>query len=105
MSYESLLVHECYLGTPASSQNSLGEWKFSWTYSATATKCRMSPISDTERVTSPGRFDNVMYRAFFEPDVTIDIEYRVKYNNNYYRIVDVRLDSSASHYSVLMAKI
>jgi hypothetical protein len=105
MSFQSLLIHSCYIAPPASSQNTLGEWKFSWTYSTTATDCRMSPISDSERISSPGRFDNVSYRAFFMPDITIDLEYRLKYNNEYYRIIDVRLDSSSHHYSALVSKI
>ena len=105
MSFESLLVHSCYKGTPASSQNSLGEWKFSWTYSSTATVCRVQPISDSERIQSPGRFDNVKSRVYFKPTETINLAYRLKYESEYYQIMDLRFDSSHHHLQALISQV
>ena len=105
MSFESLLVHSCYFGVPASSQNTLGEWEFSWTYSTTATDCRVVPITDRERISSPGRFDNVMSRIYFKPDETIHLDHRLKYGSEFYTLVDLRFDSSSHHQQAFVTKL
>lgn len=105
MSFESLLIHTCYFGIPGSSQNTLGEWKYSWSYITSGVKCRAVPITDRDRVSSPGRFDDVSYRMYFLPSETINLDYNIKYNSNYYRIVDLRFDSSSHHQQALLAGI
>ena len=73
MTYESLLTHSSYLRTKASSQNAFGEWVYTWTTSTTTTPCRMSPITATERIEYPGRFEDVKYRGFFKAGASISI--------------------------------
>jgi hypothetical protein len=104
MSFDSLLIHHCYLGTPASSQNTLGEWQVTWAYSSDTTDCRVQPIMDSERITSPGRYDGVTSRIYFNPDVSVYLGYRIKYKSEYYRIIDLRFDSSAHHQQALVAQ-
>jgi len=105
MSFEGLLVHTCYLAPPASSQNSLGEWKYTWTYSNTGTVCRVVPVSDTEQEQSPGRFDRGMSRIYFKPTTTIELGYKIKYGNEYYQIVDLHSDSSNHHKTALVSEL
>jgi hypothetical protein len=105
MSYDSLLIHECYLGTPASSQNSLGEWKVTWSYSTTHTDCRVQPITERERITSPGRFDDVTSRIYFKSTADVNLGDKVKYGSDYFRIIDCRFDSSSHHKQALVAQI
>jgi hypothetical protein len=105
MSFDSLLVHTCYIAAPTSSQNSLGEWKYSWSYSSTGTVCRVQPITDTERIQSPGRFDNVVSRIYFKSTETIALGNRIKYGDEFYQIVDLRFDSSAHHRQALVMQL
>ena len=105
MSYAGLLIHECYVGTQVQTPNSLGEVKITWVYSSVPVQCRVIPISDRERITSPGRFDNVSYRIYFYPDVNINLGDKLMYNSEHYRIIDIHNDSSSHHRQALVAQV
>ena len=104
MTFDSLLIHKCYLGTKSTTSNSLGEIKESWSYS-TSTKCRMSPISDSERIQMSGKYENVRFTAFFKEDANISNGNRIKYNGQEYLITASHLDSSSHHITALIMEL
>ncbi|MBE3094892.1 MAG: hypothetical protein IMZ52_07650 [Actinobacteria bacterium] len=97
MTFSSLLVHNSYIQTKYSSQNSLGEWLFTYSSSSTPFACRMSPLSAMERIDLTGRFDDVRYRCFCEPDIDLTVDNRLVYNSETYRVKEVITDSSYHH--------
>ena len=97
MTFDSLLIHTCYLGIKTTTTNALGEIKESWSYSTTATKCRMSPVSASQKLELPGEYQDVKYLAFFKPDVNISAGDRIKFNGNEYLIKSASLDSTSHH--------
>ena len=105
MGYSNFLTHSCYIQTKASSQNYLGEWEYIWTSATTTTKCRMSPISAAERKDYPGRFDDVTFRGFFEPDSGVTVDNRIVYDSNTYLVREMILDSKEHHISTLLARL
>lgn len=106
MSYDSLTdIHSCYIGTKSSSQNSLDEWTYTWTYSSTETKCRMSPITAKERIELPGKYEDVSFRGFFKSGTSITISNRIRYNSADYRIRELYYDSSRHHISTMLSKM
>ena len=96
MSYESLLIHNCNLGTKSSSQNYLGEWSFSWTYSTAESSCRIIPLSAKSRLEIQGIFDDVKYKVYF-PSGTITKDNRLRFNSSNYRVREILHDSSYHH--------
>lgn len=105
MTFKSLLTHSIYLRTRASSQNSWGEWTFTYTTATTATKCRLSPISASERLDSTGKYDNVKYKCFTEEDVSIDRDQEISDGTNSYRVKETITDSSSHHKTSLLILI
>jgi len=105
MTFESLLEHNCYLVTKASSQNYFNEWTFTWTDSTTITKCRMVPVSAFERIDTQGRLDDVRYKGYFLSGTSISVDNRVKYNNNYYRVKECYYDSSFHHITTILSEL
>lgn len=103
MSFDGLLIHICYIQTSASSQNSLGEWTYTWTDSSVSTECRMSPITYSERIELPGKFDDVTYRGFFKSGA-ISIDDRLKFRDKIYRVKESILDSESHHLSTLLVE-
>ena len=105
MSYNSLLVHSCYIQTKATSQNYLGESTYTWTSASSTTKCRMSPISASERIEYPGRFEDVTFRGFFKNDAGVTIDNRIVYDGNTYTVKEKILDSKGHHISTLLVEL
>jgi len=97
MTFESLLNDNCYIGTHTSSQNTLGEWLDSWTYSTTKTKCRFQPYTEGITMGYAGEFVNLQDRIFLLSSSSITKYDRILYNSDYFRIRDLRFDSSKHH--------
>ena len=109
MTYDSLLIHTCYRGWATSSQNSLGEWKYAWTY-AHSSQCRASPLTASQRVEFVGLFDNVTYTLFLPSGSGFKITSpsgmnRVLFEGKYYKINDLRYDSSHHHITALISEL
>jgi hypothetical protein len=105
MSFEGLLNQTCQLSTPASSQNSLGEWLYTWTYSSDDTKCRVVTTTAEETQRLPGKFNRVSLRMYLLSSAQIEDGYRLQYGNDEYLVRDVRLDSSFHHKTALLEKL
>jgi len=105
MSFESLLIHRVYLGSYTSSQNYLGEWKHNYSYSTDSTKCRLSPVTATQKTSNPGILDDVKYKAIFPSGTSISTGGRVKYNSNEYIVKECYYDSSHHHISCLLSEL
>ena len=102
MSLDALLIHNVYLQSKTTSNDAWGESIETWTTSSTATKCRMSPISNEMRMQSMGRFENVDYEAFFASGTNITTNNRVVYDGNTYLVRGVKKDSINHHIEALL---
>jgi len=89
----------------SSSQNTLGEWKLSWIYGTSPVSCRASPITAEQRVELAGLYDNVRYTLFLPSSSHITINNRIVYEGDYYRINDIRFDSSHHHLTALISQL
>jgi hypothetical protein len=105
MSFESLLNSSLYLRTRYSSQNLLGEWEFAYSSSSTPTKCRVMPLTASERIDTTGLFDNVKYKCFCLSSASISRDSQVMYNNELYRVKETLMDSSHHHRTGLLQLI
>jgi len=105
MSYEGLLNNSIYLRTKYSSQNVLGEWTFSYSSASDSTKCRLSPLSASERIDKTGLYDDVRYKCFCLSSSSIDRDNQVVYRNKNYRVKEVIIDSSHHHKTALLKEI
>ncbi len=105
MSFESLLNNGIYLRTRYSSQNLLGEWEYAYSSSTTLTKCRIAPITASERIDTTGLFDNVRYKCFCLSSAQITRDSQVSYNNELYRVKEVLQDSNFHHKTGLLQLI
>jgi hypothetical protein len=105
MTFESLLVHRCNLGTATSSQNTLGEWEYSWTYAAAETKCRKVPLTYEERLQLGGLFEGAQDALYFVSGVSIDSGDRVKLASQEYLVRDCTMDSSSHHKRAIVTKL
>jgi len=105
MSYEGLLRHSMYLENKYSSQNSLGEWTYTYSSSSSPTECRMSPLSASERLDQTGRFDDVKYKCFCLSSSSITRNNRLSWNDEYYRIKEVILDSQGHHKTAYLIQV
>jgi len=105
MTYEELLNTNIYLRTRTSSQNVIGEWTYTYTTSSTPTKCRMSPLSASERIDNSGLYDDVRYKCFCLSSSSIDRDSQATYNGENYRVKEVIIDSSFHHKTALLKLI
>jgi len=105
MTYEGLLNNNILLRTRASSQNSLGEWTYSYTNATTSTKCRVSPLSATERIDQTGLYDDVRYKCFCLSSAAITRDSQIVYRGENYRVKEVIIDSSGHHKTALIKLI
>lgn len=105
MTFNSLLNKSVSLQTKASSQNSLGEWSYSYTSASTPTICRLSPLSASERMNTTGRYDDVRFKCYLESGATITRDNRLIYNSETYRIKEAYLDSESHHITALLVLI
>lgn len=77
MTYDSLTnEHSVYIGTKTTTTNEFGESTETWSYSSTITKCRLSPISLSDRIEMGGRFEDIKYRGFFKSGTAIYLNSR-----------------------------
>jgi len=106
MSYDSLLIHTCYIGTETTSTNEFGELKpSSWSYSSTGTLCRFSPLTLREQSEIGGKYENISYRVFFKSGASVTLGGRIRYNSEDYLIRERYYDSSGHHITCLLEKI
>lgn len=105
MSFESLLNNSIYLRTRYSSQNILGEWSYTYSSSSTPTKCRIMPITASERIDTTGLFDNVKYKCFCLSSSSISRDSQIEYRSEYYRVKEVLMDSNFHHKTGLLQLI
>ena len=98
-----ILNSTIYKNVAYSSQNSFGEWAFSYsTQTATGIKCRVSEISAQERVLEPGRFIDTRYKAYMKASENVSTGDRFVYKNELYRVKEVKPDSSGHNQMVLL---
>ncbi len=105
MSYETLLNNVLYKTTKASSQNQLGEWTYTYTDSTTKTKCRMVPITISERIERPGIFDDVKYTCYCVSSAGLTTNSTITYQGVNYRVKACEFDSSFHHQKALLSLI
>ena len=105
MSFDSLLVNECTLQTSYSSQNEWKDWTYTYSSASTATKCRLTPISEFERIESMGRFDDVRYFGYFQSSAAITEGNRLTYQGGTYIIRESSIDATGHHKEVLISEI
>jgi hypothetical protein len=105
MTFESLLNNSIYLRTRYSSQNLLGEWEYAYSSSSILTKCRIAPLTASERIDSTGLFDNVKFKCYCLASSSINRDSQVMYNNELYRVKEVIIDSSSHHKTGLLQLI
>ena len=103
MSFESLLENTCNLGTASSSQNYLGEWNYTYSYSTEDTKCRLVPIKYEEMRELQGAYDDVRYKIYFLSSCSVSAGDRLQINSNKYRVRDVHTDSSITYKVALVS--
>ena len=102
MTFESLLEDEIYLQTTASSQNELGEWEYTYTTISTAINARMVPISDVDRRTIAGRWEDATLKAYVDYSVSVSPGDRIVYNSDTYLVDNVVWDSSKHHKTLIL---
>ena len=105
MSFSSLLEHNCYIQTRASSQNDIREWNYTYTTGTSKTKCRFSPLTAMERINNTGRYDDVSYKVGFEYDSDVERDSRLVYNNHIYRVKEVLIDSNFHHRTAYVTQL
>lgn len=105
MAYKALLIHTCYIGTKTTTYNEFGEPIEDWTYSSEPIICRFQPINLSDRVEMGGRFEDIRYKVFFEEGVSVYLDSRIKYNNEYYVVNERYYDSSGHHITCLVAEL
>ena len=103
MTFEGLLNDN--LRTRYSSQNLLREWNYTYSSSTTPTKCRVSPLSASERIDRTGLYDNVAYKCFCLSSASITRDSQIEYASEYYRVKQVIQDSSFHHKTGLLQLI
>ena len=105
MSYNDLLVNSCYIQTAASSQNEWLDWTYTYTTATAAIKCRMTAVSEFERIDDTGRFDDIRYFGYFESDASISEGNRLVYDSKTFVIREVVNDSASHHKEALLSEI
>jgi len=105
MSYESLLNNNVYLRTRYSTTNELGEPIYTYSSSSTPTKCRMVPITVSNRIENPGLFDDVRYTCYSLSSSGITTDSQVTYQGNSYSVKESEFDSSFHHKKSLLKLI
>ena len=91
--YTSLLDDEVALYSSSTSSNSLGQTVNTWMYFQSGMSCRLSPISNEKRNLLPGTFVDAQYTVFFQPSASISHDYRIRYDGDDYKIIDLQHDS------------
>jgi len=102
MTYEGLLNNSVFIRTRYSSQNILGDWEFTYSSASTTTKCRISPLSASERIDRTGLFDDVRYKCFLLSGANVSRDSQIEYRSEYYRVKDTIIDSSFHHKTALL---
>ena len=105
MTYDSLMIHNIYLQSSTSSQNSFGEWINTYTTASTAEECRVNPVSAEELIKLPGAYDDVKYKVYCKSGSTIDRGMKAVYESNTYKVREVLIDSSHHHKKAYLALI
>ena len=91
--YSSLLGDEVALYTSSTSSNSLGQSVETMIYSLSGVSCRLVPLSNEIKATLPGKFVDTTYIGYFQPSTNVSKDYQIKYESNYYKIIDYMVDS------------
>jgi len=105
MTYESLLNKEVARYTRTTSTNELGETTETWEFNASGIKCRLVPLTLEKRKELPGEYKNSEYEAYFLSTQTLNLDDRIKYNNEFYIFNELSLDSSGYVLKGLIEKL
>lgn len=105
MTFDSLLNTHINIQSKYSSQNSYGEWTYSYSGASTNTVCRLMPLTARERIDTTGLFDNVKYKCFCTSGTAIDRDNRITHAGETYRVREVIIDSSFHHKTALLEEI
>ena len=105
MGFDDLLINECYLQTSYSSQNEWKDWEYTYSSASTPTICRLTPITEFERMESIGRFDDVRYFGYFQSSASLTEGNRLVYQGNTYIIKESIITSDGHHKEVLLSQI
>ena len=103
MTFTGLLIHTVTSQTATSSQNTLGEWTYSYANGSSIT-CRCSPISAEQRTELSGYYDDVKYHCFMDDSESVSRGDKLIYNSNTYRVKEVILDSNSHHKTCLLVE-
>ena len=105
MSFNDLLKNRCTLQTSYSSQNSWGDWTYTYSSASSETECRLTPMSAFETIDNMGRYDDVRYFGYFKSSSTIKQGNRLRIGGNTYIIREVVCDAEGHHKEVLISEI
>ena len=105
MTYESLMIHSCYIGSVSTVTNSLGEIKETWTYSSTATSCRFVPITLEERKELGGDYQDITYKVYLLSGAAVTLGSRIQYDSEEYMVKHRYYDSSGHHLTCLVKEL
>lgn len=112
MSFDALLIHTIYKQYVYSSQNTFGEWAYSYSsQTGSGITCRMAPWTiyyDTDRgekIRLSGKYEDIRYKCFMDVDEDVEIGDRIVYGSETYRVKEVIIDSSGHHKSALLMEL
>jgi len=105
MTFESLLTHKIYKRVATSSQNSLGEWVYSYTTSTSSINCRVAPVTFEITRDLPGELKNIKYIVLMDADEDIDMGDRCIYNSKEYFVVQSKIDSEGHHKTLYIKEL
>ena len=93
--YDSLLDDSVALYSSQTSSNSLGQNLETMTYVESGVSCRLVPTTAEQKITLPGEYQDVSYTMYLDPTKTITHDYQVKFDGNYYKIMDYYIDTES----------
>ena len=105
MTFESLLRHSIYKKIVTSSQNSLGEWEYTYSSSTTPIKCRVAPVDYEIFRDLPGDLSKVRYIVLMDADEDIDKGDECIYNSDDYYVKESKIDSKGHHKTLYIMEL
>lgn len=105
MTFESLMIHTCYLGSVTTTTNEFGESKETWTYSTTGTDCRFVPVKLEELRELGGDFQDITFKVYFNSGASVVMGDRIEYDSSYYTVRRRYYDSSGHHITCLVKEL
>ena len=103
MTFESLLLDKVDIYSRTATVNDLGEKTYSWSKLYSNVKTRLSPLSGEEISMYPGEWKNLKYKAFFEYDTDLNLNYRIYKNSSVYQIREIIVDTESNHKKAILS--